>query len=115
MEYKKVVKNFTKWVDEQIDFKKIIGGVGGNIAEILDGPLFGLAIKYGFEKLPEDYKDEAAAIMQSVIDGDYDAVADETIEALVLNIKTPLGDAKELIILGGLWDIVSKLIKENKS
>ena len=68
MEHKKVVKEFSKWVDDQIDFKKIIGGIGGNIAELVDGPLFGLAIKYGFEKLPDEYKDEAAGIMQSVID-----------------------------------------------
>lgn len=115
MEHKKIVKEFVHWVDEQIDFKKIIGGLGGNIAEAVDGALFGIAIRYGFEKLPEDYKDEAAAIMVAVVSGNYDTIAEESIEALVVNIKTPLGDEKEAIILGGLWDIVSQLIKLDKS
>lgn len=111
MENKKVLKDFAKWVDDQIDFKELIGGLGGNIAESLDGHIFKFAINYGFEKIPEAYQDEAIAIMIAIMAEDYDAIAGEAIEELVTRIKTPLSDAKEAIILGGLWDIISKLMK----
>lgn len=114
-EQQKVLKEFAKWVDDQIDFKELIGGLGGNIAESLDGHIFKFAVNYGFEKIPTDYQDEAIKIMAAIMAADYDAIADEAIEEMVTRIKTPLSDEKEAIILGGLWDIISKLMKHKST
>jgi len=110
LEEKTVLKDFSKFIDKKLEFDKIIGGFGGKIAESIDGVLFKLAIEAGFEKLPNDYKEEALSVMDGIVKGDPDMIAEGVIQSLVENIKTPLGDEKEQIILGGLWDIVGKLI-----
>jgi hypothetical protein len=111
---KKILKEFTKWVDDQMTFDQWIRGIGGKIAESIDGALFGYVIKIGYENLPDDYKDEALIVMQGVTSGDLDTIADGVIESFVKNVKTPLSDEKEAIILGGLWDIIAKLIALKK-
>ena len=107
----KVLKEFAKWVDDQIDFKEWIGGISGNIAESLDGHIFKFAVNYGFEKIPADYQDEAIRIMAAIMAADYDAIAEEAIEEMVVRIRTPLSDEVEGIVLSGLWGIISKIMK----
>ena len=108
---KQVIKGFAKWVDDQIDFTEIVGGLAGVIAERFDGALFKIAIAIGYQKTPEEYKSSVLQLMLATVQGDLDKIADGVIENVVKAIKTPLGDEKEGIILGGLWDIIHGLIK----
>jgi len=108
---KQIIKDFAKWVDDQIDFTKIVGGIAGVIAERFDGALFKIAIEIGYKKTPTAYKASVIQLMSATVDGDLDKIADGVIENVVKAIKTPLGDEQEGIILGGLWDIIHGLIK----
>ena len=110
-EEKEVIKAFSKWVDDQIDFNKVVGGVVGAIAESVDGVLFKVAIQVGYDKLDEAWKAAAVEVMDAIVDGDLESLSGAGLDILVTEIKTPLGDDQEGIILRGLWDIIHKLIE----
>ena len=113
MEDKKVIlKEFAQWVDDQIDFKELIGGFGGSVIERIDGALFSFAIDYGYKLTPDEYKETLLQMMDAVILGDIDKIADGVIENVVSHVATGFGDNKEAIVLGGIWDIIYRLIKE---
>lgn len=109
---KKIIKDFSKWVDDQLPLDKWIGGMVGAIAERADGMLINFAINRGYNALPEDYKDEALGLMEAISSSNIDNIADEAIDALIVNIKTPLGDSKERILVGGIWGIIRDLIND---
>lgn len=115
MDKKEVIKGLSKWLDSKVELDKWIGGIGGKIAESFDGAFFKVAIEYGFSKLPESYKDEALSVMDSISKGNYKSLGDDVVSLLVEQIKTPLGDEKEKIIIGGVWDIIKGLALEEKS
>ena len=109
---KEIVEEFSQWVDDQIDFNKLVGGFAGSVIERLDGALFGFAINYGVEKVPEEHRVDVLTLMEAVTTGHIDSIADVTIKNIVTHVKTGFGDEKEAIVLSGLWDIIHQLIQK---
>lgn len=108
------LKAFTKWVDDQIDFKSLIGGIVGNVAEMADGPIFSVAINLAFSKVPEEHQEEVLNLMDAIVRGNYQAISVASVDHVVSILKTPLGDEKEKIIIGGLVEIAFDLIRHGR-
>jgi hypothetical protein len=109
-----ILKDFSKWLDDQLDFKKIIGGIAGAAVETVDGMVFNMTFKAAFEKVPTEYREDVLSVLENVMSGNYKDISKDAIQIAVLRINTPLGDDKESIILSGIADIVFKLIESEK-
>lgn len=115
MNEKKILKAFGKWIDDQINFKDLVGGLVGAGVELVDGPVFSVAINVAYSKVPREHQAEVLQVFQTIESGNYEALEKVSIEKIVDLLKTPLGDSKERIILGGVVDMVFALIKETKN
>lgn len=111
MNEKKILKQFTKWVDEQFDFKSMFGGMGGTIAELADGPVFSIAINSAFDKIPDEHKQQALQLLQAITEGDHDLIESLSVDKIVEIINTPLGDTKEKILVEGILGMAINLYK----
>ena len=114
MEQEKILKDFAKWCDDKLDFNNIVGGIMGGIIETADGYLFSAALKVAFDKLPDEHKEKVLIGLEAITSGKYNELIDFSVDEIVTILKTPLGDAKEKIIIGGLIDIVFKLVEESR-
>jgi len=112
MKEQEILNDFSKWVDEKIDFKKMAGGMAGVMLEVIDGALFKFAINYGYDKLTEASRPFVLSVMKEVSSGNLEGIKSESIDQLVYLIKSPLGDETERIILGGVWQMIGELIKK---
>lgn len=107
-------KKLAKWLDDQMPFDKWFGGLSGKIAELSDGYVFSMSLEYAATKVPEEYHSEINQFIDGVVDGDYDKIKEVSTSRLVQIIKSPLGDKKESLIIGGIIDIIFGLMEEEK-
>ena len=114
MEQEKILKDFAKWSDDKLDFKNLVGGMLGGIIETIDGYLFSAALKVAFDKMPDEHKPKVLEALDAITTGRYNELIDFSVDEVVVLLKTPLGDAKEKIIIGGLIDIIFKLVDESR-
>lgn len=108
----KTLKDFGKWLDDRVEFNKLIGGFLGMAIEAVDGKLFVGALEFGISKVDEKHRGDILEALQAVMDKDYEKLKEVSTDKIVAILKTPLGDKKEGIIIGGLIGIVFGLIDE---
>lgn len=114
MEQEKILNDFTKWCDDNVDWKSLVKGWLGVALEASDRLIFSAAIRGSFEMLPDEHKEKVLIGLEAITSGKYNKLIDFSVDEIVTILKTPLGDAKEKIIIGGLIDIVFKLVEESR-
>lgn len=93
-----LIKKAAKSLDDRFDFNKIFGGIGGFIAERLDGVLFNGILTKAEEKIPEDYKDEYEILLKA-LSGDFTNFSEDVSKRLNEAVDIPgLNEEEE-----GIW------------
>lgn len=108
---KQIKEGFSQYLDDLTPWNQWIGGFAGFAAEKADGMIYSIAVDRGYRALPDDFKEDALLIMDSLTKGNYDAIAETSIDLLVDKINTSFGDEVERIVLGGIWNTIRALIK----
>lgn len=109
MEHK--IKLFAKWLDDRLPFNKWIGGFMGLAAEAVDGRVFAGLFDYAVSKVDPVHHPKIEAALDAVLNKDYEALKKVSTEELVSILKTPLGDARERIIIAPQMEVIAGLIE----
>lgn len=110
-----LIKKVAKKADDQLNFKRIVPGLGGVILEFLDGKILEIGLKYAIEKLPNEYHDELAILMEAYVSGDYSKVKIESVRRLNQIINIPvLDEAEEEIILNANITAFFNIVERRK-
>lgn len=112
-ELKQKVKQLAKELDDLTPYNVWFDGVIGKAAEAVDKLTYELALNFAIGRLSESQKDEVEGYIDAILTKDASIISDHLIDKVVALIKSPLGDAKETIIIGGLVDIAFQLVKQN--
>lgn len=103
----KLIKDVAKKTDKVVDFKKLVGGVGGNVAELIDGHIFKFALMalndYYGDKIPDEYNEDIEVFLTAYVTGEWGQVDDYVVERVNEVIDVPyLDETAEGTIIGAL-------------
>lgn len=107
----KILKDFAKFLDDITPWDEWLKGLKGKAAEAVDRLVYSMAIRAGYNALPDNHKEKALALMESLASGNYDALGNGYVDVLVSKIETRLGDDLERIVIGGQWRMIKELIR----
>ena len=110
----KTTKRLAKWLDDRLPFNEWLPGLAGVAVEAIDGKVFAWSLEFAIRKLDKQYKDDVLVYIDALLDKDYETIKSKSSERLVEILKTPLGDKKERIIIGGIVGIIFELIEDEK-
>ena len=108
---KPLIKEVASKIDDLIKLK--------GIAEMLDGALIKFALNAlddrFADKVPVMYQDEVIILLEAFVSDDYSKVTDATVSTLNELIDIPvLNEDEEAILVGGVVQIISRLILKRK-
>ena len=107
-----LIKEVAKKADDQLDFKKIIGGMVGQGIEWFDKKIIEGALNYLVAKVPVEYEEDLEILFESYVDEDYEALGQVFTNRLNYIINIPgLDEEDEAILLDAIADAVIKLIQ----
>lgn len=110
-----LIKKVANKADQQLDFKKLIGGIGGVVAEFIDGKIFEVALEYLVTVLPKDYHDEFELILNAYVSGDYQSLELESVQRVNQAIDIPgIDEMEEEIILKAIIGAFFKIVEYRK-
>lgn len=83
---KQLESDVAKRLDDLLDFKKLVGGVAGNLLEMVDGKFFAFVITsidgtYG-SRISDLYKDAIVALLEAFAYEDYEKLTIDTVEII---------------------------------
>lgn len=112
-ELKDKIKQLAIELDKLTPYDEWFDGIIGKGAELADKLTYQLVLTFAIGRLTEYQKNEVEGYIDAILTKDSSIISDHLIEKAVILIKSPLGDDKEQIIIGGLVDIAFKLVKQN--
>ena len=108
-----LIKDVAKKIDDQLDFKKIIGGLPGQAVEWFDRKIAEGALSYSVSKVPEEYKPDVEALFNAYLTEDYEALTATFSNRINYVVNLPgLDESEESIVFEALSSAFLKIIQK---
>lgn len=108
----KLIKDVAKKIDDQLDFKKMIGGIGGQAVEWFDRKIAEGALSYLIDKAPEEYHPDIEVLLQAYLSEDIETLNNTLTNRVNYIVNLPvLDETEEQIVFEALSGAFLKIIQ----
>lgn len=107
-----LIEQVAEKVDSQLDFKKLVGGIGGQAIEWFDKKLVEGALNYAVLKAPEDYKTDIEVLLTAYLTEQYEPLTAAVVLRVNKLVDVPgLDETEEEMLFKSLSSAFLKIIQ----
>lgn len=111
-----LIKQAKNKADDQLNFKKIVGGVPGVFIEMLDGALIGGALEFANKRIPDHYKGVFEIALKAYVSGDYSGISGDVAKRLNEAIDIPgINETQESILFKHVYLAFVEILESRDS